>query len=248
MQNTIRARNKGGKAARSTQAKTATPLPEPGIDTGSYQGQTSICMCIFDYKADGMLAGCDITSDQWSKIASEAKARGIAVGTLLASVVENLTSAPAEFALPKKHSHPSCLAIYDRLGKGLVSKIPLTETEFESLLIAGHAPDSHLRGMSTGTIVADAIREKLIGKKTSRVENSRAEFDLESAAQNALCLIDLLLNKAIAEAGDRTFAHSQFFDEITALICGIQNLSHKVTTELLAGLNTYSATKNEVTS
>lgn len=44
--------------------------------------------------------------------------------------------AAAEFALPEGEGHPACLCIYDRQCRELVSKIPLSETEFSELMAA----------------------------------------------------------------------------------------------------------------
>ncbi len=60
----------------------------------------------------------------------------------------------ADFVLPDKDCHPSCLAIVDRSTGGLVSRIPLTEDEFFIVL---------KRSAETRTaaeqFVADAIRK-----------------------------------------------------------------------------------------
>lgn len=51
--------------------------------------------------------------------------------------------AAAEFALPEGEGHPSCLCIYDRQCQGLVSKIPLSETEFTALMSACAGAGEH---------------------------------------------------------------------------------------------------------
>jgi hypothetical protein len=91
----------------------------------------------------------------------------------------------AEFEMPKIDTHPSCLAIYDRLGKGLVSKIPLAETEFENLLITANTPDARGHKPGTENLVADAIREKL-ARDSSQAFDALTELELAKFQSNAL--------------------------------------------------------------
>ena len=90
---------------------------------------------------------------------------------------------PAGFELPADAPHPSCLAIYDRGGKSLVSKIPLTENEFGHLLVrAMHYPGG------SGQFIADAVRKSIQGGRLPMAE-------LEQAVNQSNGLLQLLVDK-----------------------------------------------------
>ena len=89
-----------------------------------------------------------------------------------------------------------------------------------------------------------AIRDKLVS-----AERPHKAFDWEPAALKAICLIELLLSKAIEDAGDEMYPSLPGFNfEKTKFICGLQNLSNNVTRDLLAGLHSPSTIGTEVAS
>jgi len=70
------------------------PPAEPGIDEcGGYTGREPICLTIFDHRAEGDLAGCDITPAQLAALQRKAKAAGKPVGYLLSRAVEAMVAA-----------------------------------------------------------------------------------------------------------------------------------------------------------
>jgi hypothetical protein len=95
--------------------------------------------------------------------------------------------APAgEFALPAD-AHPACIALYDRLGKELVSKIPLSEAEFFAMVTAARkAPENN--GL-TGEFIAAAIREKLAKPADDGLDQ------LEMTCTRVKALLQLLSDK-----------------------------------------------------
>ncbi|MEI6194290.1 MAG: hypothetical protein WCS42_08160 [Verrucomicrobiota bacterium] len=77
-----------------------------------------------------------------------------------------------EFAEPKDGNlHSSCLAIYDRMGKGVAAKVPLSDADFtEIMMLTAGQPDG------AGNFFANAIREKLsrIRELSNRVARAAA--------------------------------------------------------------------------
>lgn len=144
---------------------------------------------------------------------------------------------PKEFKLPANAPHAACLAIFNR-EDGAMFKIPLTEKENGDLwgnLVPPCAPASKL-------MIAEAIRKMMAER-----EHYEADQAFEEAARKAICLLDLLLSKQIAEADTKLDHRSPRYDEERAqTICGLQDLVIPVIKELTAGICGPSKTGTEV--
>lgn len=145
-----------------------------------------------------------------------------------------------EFKMPADATHAACVCIYNREERMPHTKIPLSEREFAALWRKSIQPGA----LPLGEFIAAAIREKSDSAERWQVEN-----DFEESARKAVCLIDLLVSKAIADADTKTDPSSRRYDVRTSqLVSGLQDLAHEVTTGLVAGLCGTSKAGTEVTA
>lgn len=116
----------------------------------------------------------------------------------------------AEFVIPDNDCHPSCLAIVCRESGHALKKIPLSESEFHTLLLRNSCRDGG------SEFVAAAIREKL--------KDWPSEVRLETPIQNAVALLDLLMSKICDKDKSHLVpSHPDFDFVLSAEICGMIN-------------------------
>ena len=78
----------------AAQRRALKPTAEPGIgESGCYTGPSTVCLTIFDHRADSTLAGCDIKRAELSALRRKANAAGKPVGYLLRRAVEGMVAA-----------------------------------------------------------------------------------------------------------------------------------------------------------
>jgi hypothetical protein len=182
MKNTVRATRNGVTKPVPVQTKTARAekptapnvriviKDEAGKDFADFEIHPAFYAAMQrDAKAKG------ISLMQWMETAVRAKIETEAAAQKeKAAQAEWDTRIAAEFAPPDDDNyHGACVAIYDREGKGVVSKIPLTEKEFTDACVK-HFGDNGLENF-----IAQAIREK------TKRDAAQAKIETEAAAAPA---------------------------------------------------------------
>ncbi len=109
------------------------------------------------------------------------KSNPIRKTTTAAAQITPKTKTPDDFSLPPDDDHPSCLCIYDRLSKGPVTRIPITEDEFFAVLKVQYEP-GQFHGMTAEKFIASAIREKL---ESAKQQGGKPSNDLEGTINQA---------------------------------------------------------------